>query len=226
MDLPFILDTDACDTGIGAVLSQEQGGRETPIAFAARALTKPERNYSTTKKELLALVWGMEHFAPYLVGKLFTTRTDNHALTWLHNFKEPKGQVARWIERLSIFNFTIEHRPGQKHGNADGVSRRPWPDNGLETHTEVVTSDDNVRSVTMKMDESTGHWCHRWTNSDMKLHQYEDSHIGRLLKWVEAGEKPPEEKIRHLGPETGNLWGQFESLAVKGWRADVIDHCK
>ena len=153
----------------------------------------------------------MGHFAPYLVGKLFTARTDHHALKWLHNFKE---QAARWIERLSIFNFTIEHRPGQKHGNADGVSRRPWPDNELKTHTEVVTSDDNVRSVTMKTDESTGHWCHRWTKSDMKLHQYKDSHIGRVLKLVEAGEKPPEEKIRHLSPETGNLWCQLESLAV------------
>ena len=156
----------------------------------------------------------MEHFAPYLIGKTFTARTDHYALKWLHYCKEPKGQVARWIERLSIFNFTIEHRPGQKHGNADGVSRRSWSDDKMETHTEVVNSNDNVRTVTMKVDESTGYWCHRWSKSDMKLYQYEDPDVGRVLKWVETGEKPPEEKIQHFDPETGNLWGQFESLVV------------
>ena len=104
-------------------------GEEKPIAFAAKALRKAERNYSVTRKELLALVWGMEHFAPYLGGKSFTVRTDHNALKWLNNFKEPKGQVARWIERLSIFDFKIEHRPGRYHGNADGVSRIPWEDN-------------------------------------------------------------------------------------------------
>ena len=156
----------------------------------------------------------MEHFAPYLIGKTFTAKTDHYALKWLHYCKEPKGQVARWIERLSIFNFTIEHRPGQKHGNADGVSRRSWSDDKMETHTEVVNSNDNVRAVTMKVDESTGYWCHRWSKSDMKLYQYEDPDVGRVLKWVETGKKPPEEKIRHFDPETGNLWGQFESLVV------------
>ena len=71
------------------------------IAFAARALTKAERNYSTTWKELFALVWGSEHFETYLFGRRFLARTDHNALHWLRNFKNPKGQVARWLERLS-----------------------------------------------------------------------------------------------------------------------------
>ncbi|KAL9952832.1 hypothetical protein ACROYT_G040145 [Oculina patagonica] len=57
LDVPFILDTDACDSGLGAVLSKVQGGKERVIAFAARALTKAEKNYSTTRKELLAIVF-------------------------------------------------------------------------------------------------------------------------------------------------------------------------
>ena len=48
---------------------------------------------------------------------------DQNALRWLRSFKEPKGQVARWIERLAEFDFTIEHRPGRLHGNADALSR-------------------------------------------------------------------------------------------------------
>ena len=55
-------------------------------------------------------------------------RTDHEALKWLFNFKEPEGQVARWQEQLSAFNFKIEHRAGLKHGNSDGMSRRPYPD--------------------------------------------------------------------------------------------------
>ena len=126
MEVPFILDADASDRGLGAILSQVQDGRERVVAYAARALSKAERNYSTTRKELLALVWGCEHFESYLCGKRFLARTDHSALLWLRNFKNPRGQVARWLERLSDFNFAVEHRPGHLHGNADGLSHIPW----------------------------------------------------------------------------------------------------
>ena len=98
LDVLFILDTDASDGGLGAVLSQVQGGQECVIAYAARALSKA---YSITRKELLALVWGLEHFETYLYGRRFLARTDHDALCWLRNFKSPRGQVARWLERLS-----------------------------------------------------------------------------------------------------------------------------
>ena len=112
MDEPFILDTDASDRGLGAVLSQVQGGNERVIAYAARALSKAEGNYSTTRKELVTLVWGAEHFETYLNGRRFLARTDHSALQWLQNFKNPRGQVARWLERLSDFDFEVEHRSG------------------------------------------------------------------------------------------------------------------
>ena len=67
-ETPFILDTDASGVGLGAVLSQVQHGEEKVIAYAAKSLSKAERNYSTTRKELLAMIWGMEHFEPYLWG--------------------------------------------------------------------------------------------------------------------------------------------------------------
>ena len=55
----------------------------------------------------------MEHFSPYLIEKPFKARTDHNALKWIKNFKQPKGQVARWIERLAVFDVEIEHQPGE-----------------------------------------------------------------------------------------------------------------
>ena len=89
---PFILDTDASDTGIGAVLSQtDDNGREKVIAFASRTLSKPERRYCVTRKELLSVVTFIRHFRPFLLGHKFTLRTDHGSLTWLSNFRQPEG---------------------------------------------------------------------------------------------------------------------------------------
>ncbi|MCG8033577.1 MAG: Ty3/Gypsy family RNase HI domain-containing protein, partial [Candidatus Thiodiazotropha taylori] len=121
---PFILDTDASDIAIGGVLSQKIDGQERVIAYASRTLTKRERRYCVTRKELLALVHFVRYFRHYIYGKVFTARTDHGSLRWLTNFKNPEGQLARWLEILSSYSMKIEHRPGRLHRNADGLSRR------------------------------------------------------------------------------------------------------
>ena len=68
-----------------------------------------------TRRELLAVVSSIKHFHHYLYGKDFVVRTDHGALTWLLNFKNPEGQVARWLEVLQTYNFKILHRPGLWH---------------------------------------------------------------------------------------------------------------
>ena len=98
----FILDTDASSGHrIGAVLSQKQpDGTERVLAYGSRALHRHERNYRATRLEMLALVDFIDHFRYYLLGRNFLVRTDHHALQWLMSFKQPEGQVARWLERL------------------------------------------------------------------------------------------------------------------------------
>ena len=97
---PFIVDNDASDVGIGAVLSQlNKSSVEQPLAYYSRSLSMPERIYAVTRKEILALVDALRHFRCYVIGKRFKVRTDHSALQWLRTFKEPVGQVARWIER-------------------------------------------------------------------------------------------------------------------------------
>ena len=122
--LTYILDTDASDVGVGAVLSQIQEGSERVIAYYSKTLTPAERNYCITRRELLAVVKAVKHFRPYLYGQHFKLRTDHASLMWLCRRHEPSNQIARWLELLSEFKYETEHRKGQKHGNADGLSRR------------------------------------------------------------------------------------------------------
>ncbi|GBM51458.1 Retrovirus-related Pol polyprotein from transposon 297 [Araneus ventricosus] len=110
-DKEFILDTDASNEGIGAVLSQKIGNEECVIAYFSKSLGKPERN-CVTRKELLAIVKSIEHFHYYLYGRKFLLRTDHASLRWLLNFREPEGQIARWIQRLQEYDFEIQHRKG------------------------------------------------------------------------------------------------------------------
>ena len=92
------------------------------IAYASRTLTRAERQYCATRREMPALVWGIHQFRPYLYVQTFSARTDHNSLKWLHNFREPEGQAARWLEFLSEYNFHVLHRPGVQHRNADALS--------------------------------------------------------------------------------------------------------
>jgi len=90
----YILDTDASNFGLGAVLSQEQFGTERVIAYSSRTMSKAELKYETTRKELLAIVNGLKQFRQYLTGRHFVIRTDHAALSWLRRTPEPMPQLA------------------------------------------------------------------------------------------------------------------------------------
>ncbi|BHF85374.1 hypothetical protein SprV_1002853800 [Sparganum proliferum] len=109
----FILDTDASDTAIGAVLSQQQSdGTERVIQYLSRSLTKAERRYCVTRKEMLALTHFVEECRPYLQYRPFVVRTDHSALTWLRNFKNPEGKVsnARPLSKAELAGHSYETR--------------------------------------------------------------------------------------------------------------------
>jgi len=108
----YLLDTDASDFGLGAVLSQEQDGCDRVIAYASRTLNKAERKYETTRKELLAIVYGLKQYKQYLLGRHFVIRTDHAALSWLCRTAEPMPQLARWLTFIQQFDNEILHRPG------------------------------------------------------------------------------------------------------------------
>ena len=144
----FILDTDASDIGIGAVLSQfDDEGREHPIAYGSRLLTKAERQYCVTRRELLAVVTFTKQYRTYLVGQKFVLRTDHGSLTWLRNFRDPEGQLARWLERLQELDFDIVHRRGASHTNADSLSRLPCRQCGRDSHVTLIPAEVAATSI-------------------------------------------------------------------------------
>ena len=125
-DREFILQTDASDFGVGALLLQiDDKGREKVIAYASKALSARHEKFSATEKEAHAIVFGTQQFRVYLLGRHFQIVTDHNALRWLHSM-EPKGHLARWILDLQEFNFSIVHRAGHLHNNADALSRLVW----------------------------------------------------------------------------------------------------
>ena len=126
---PYILQTDASERGIGAVLSQEdEKGEEKPIAFFSRKLKPRESRYASVEKECLAIVMAVQHFAVYLVGQRFTIVTDHRALQYLHTMHNSNARLTRWTLAMQPFEYDVKYRPGAQNGNADGLSRQAWPE--------------------------------------------------------------------------------------------------
>ncbi len=134
-DCLFILQTDASDRGIGAVLSQRLENIERPIAYYSKKLLPREVRYSTVEKECLAIVRAIQHFEVYLLGRPFHIQTDHQALQYLDKARHGNGRIARWSLMLQAFTFTIAHRAGSANSNADGLSRQSWSD-GLRPEEE------------------------------------------------------------------------------------------
>ena len=119
----FVLDVDASDLAVGAVLQQEQGDLLRVIGYSSCTFNKCEQKYCITRKELAAVVFGLKQYRQYLLGRHFLIRSDHVALTYLRSAKELIGQQARWLDFIEEFDFELQHRAGTAHGNADALSR-------------------------------------------------------------------------------------------------------
>ncbi|GFW22405.1 transposon Tf2-11 polyprotein [Trichonephila clavipes] len=120
---PYIIRTDARNYALGAVLLQGEGSDEHPIDYASRLLTPAERNYSTTEREALAVVWALKKFRGYIEGTEITVASDHQPLKWLLNLKSPIGRLARWALEIQSFNLKIQYIPGKANVVADMLSR-------------------------------------------------------------------------------------------------------
>ena len=120
----FVVNTDASDVAIGAVLQQDFGKGLQPIAYDSRKLNDAERRYSTYDKELLAVVNACVTWRHYLRGKHFTLRTDHASLKYFLSQPYFSARQGRWLVELQSFDMTIEHVPGWRNQVADALSRQ------------------------------------------------------------------------------------------------------
>lgn len=108
---------------IGAILPQGNVESDLSISYISRTLNKAEKNYNTTEKELLAIVWAVKPFRPYIYGHKFTVITDHRTLTWLFNVQDPGVRLIRWRLQLEEYNYDIVYKPGVMNTNSDALSR-------------------------------------------------------------------------------------------------------
>ena len=225
-DCHFILDTDASGFGMGAVLSQLQDGEERVLAYFSKSLSKAERNYCVTRRELLAVVMSIKQFHHYLYGVNFTVRTDHGALTWLMRFKNPEGQIARWLEVLSTYDFEIKHRAGKQHGNADGLSRRPCSECNYCSRQEskdspLLGSEQSVsalRAVSNVPDNDAEllTWFQSKSLSEISESQNKDYVLSDIINLKETfPSRPKWENISNKCPEIKAYWSLWEMLVLR-----------
>jgi hypothetical protein len=120
----FHVFVDASDIAIGSVLMQMyEKNWFRPVYYASRRLSKAERNYLTTEREALGMIYSVTKFRHYFLGKKFTFHVDHSALVYLVSKASLTGKLAPWMLLLQEYEFDIVHRPGVQHAVADYLSR-------------------------------------------------------------------------------------------------------
>ena len=143
----FVLQTDASGHGVGGVLSVCRDGEELPVGYFSRKLKSPEKHYSATELECLAVVQAIDHFAAYLIGRPFTVETDHRALQYLLSSRHLNSRLTRWALKLQSYSFNIRYRPGKSNQNADGLSRQAWTDDEEVAETKTHDYPDPAEDV-------------------------------------------------------------------------------
>ncbi|XP_026582358.1 uncharacterized protein K02A2.6-like, partial [Pseudonaja textilis] len=185
--LPITVTCDASPFGVGAILSHTLAdGKEAPIAFFSRTLSKPERNYSQLDKEALAIVAAVKKFHEYLYGRTFTIITDHKPLLGIlaGDRATPiilSPRMTRWSEFLAAYNYRLIHRPGKTIPHADALSRTPLPT--LDDDPAPTTSTLSIETLPNLP----------LTASDIALATNKDRRLAQVLRWVGKGWPEKEE---------------------------------
>ena len=214
-----ILDVDASDSGLGAVLSHVIDGEEKPVAYASRTFSQAESKYCIARRELLGLIYGLKHFRQYCLGRHIIIRTDHAPLLSIQTTPNPSAQICRWMDFLQEYDFTILHRPGIRHGNADGCSRFQSACKQCNMSAESYARLDNAASMSSAPPKSINVCSTRIladSEMDIKWHQQKDPDLQPVRQAIHQSMNMPDwTEFHHCSEETKNLVAQWPLLTLQ-----------
>ncbi|GJU92216.1 putative nucleotidyltransferase, ribonuclease H [Tanacetum coccineum] len=149
-NIPFELMCDASDFAVGAVLGQRIDGKFKPIYYASKTLNDAQAHYTTTEKELLAVVFSFDKFRPYLILSKTIVYTDHSALKYLFSKQDAKPRLIRWVLLLQGFDIEIKDKKGAENLAADHLSRLENPNMGILTEIEIADEFPDERLMVLK----------------------------------------------------------------------------
>ena len=229
---PFVVHTDACIRGLGAVLYQIQEGVEKPIFYASRGLSKSERNYPAHKLEFLALKWAItEKFHDYLYGApQFLVLTDNNPLTYVMTTAKLDATGHRWAAALASYNFKIQYRPGKENIDADVLSRAPH-NLPIPDRDTISMEPETIRALCHQMNSRTPAVEALGADPDVieESHFNDDAMVDlvpemRVIRSEQQADPAIREVTSHLSSSMSfkpkdiavkRLWSQRENLRMK-----------
>ena len=236
---PFALHTDASLTGLGAALYQERDGKEHPVAYGSRRLTKSERNYPAHKLEFLALKWAVtEKFKDHLYGREFAVKTDNNPLAYVLTSAKLDATGHRWLAALGAYSFSVKYRPGKNNGDADGLSRKPERDGEIDFPVESVRAVFQGRDISFEQPGCFSAIATLAVTAAPVLRGFEDSNsetddsvdwlerqsadlvVSRVLELVREGRKPTQRECQRELPGVRAFMGEWPKLV----RVDGVLH--
>ena len=196
----FTLCTDASNYGLGSVLMQtDDSGRSRAIAYASRLLNPAERNYSTTHREALAVVWSLRHFRDIILGYPIHVLTDHAPVTDLFKRSNLTGKFARWQLTIQEFNPTFAYLPGRSNHVADALSRHVAPV-ALVPQPQPLPSSDDIKEL-QRADDFCSRIIYYLESGDItslpKLHVPPDSFELREEILYKSANVPSEEESLH-----------------------------
>lgn len=122
---PFVIETDASDFGVGAVLLQEgDDGELHPLAFESKKLSSAERNYPAQERELLGILHALRSWRCFIEGRSYKVYTDHHPLKYFRSQRKPTPRLTRWIAEMELYDPDIQYKPGKDNHVPDILSRR------------------------------------------------------------------------------------------------------